>query len=59
MRIAISSDLYFPMTNGVAVFAHNLARGLVLRGHDVLVLCPSMTHHGSGHISKKEGMTTV
>ena len=59
MRIAISSDLYFPMTNGVAVFAHNLARGLVLRGHDVLVRCPSMTHHGSGHISKKEGMTTV
>ena len=23
MRIAITSDLYYPMTNGVAVFAHN------------------------------------
>ena len=28
MKIAITSDLYYPMTNGVAVFAHNLAKGL-------------------------------
>ena len=25
MKIAITSDIYYPMTNGVAVFAHNLA----------------------------------
>ena len=48
MRIAIASDIYYPMTNGVAVFAHNLADGLAHRGHQVLVICPSFT--GKKHI---------
>lgn len=43
MRIAITSDLYYPMSNGVAVFAHNLAKGLASQGHEVLVICPSFT----------------
>jgi len=43
MKIAISTDLYHPMTNGVAVFSRNLAIGLAKRGHDVLVLAPSIT----------------
>lgn len=56
MRIAITSDLYYPMTNGVAVFAHNLAKGLTKQGHEVLVLCPSFT--GRQHREKREGVTT-
>ena len=35
MKIVITSDLYYPMTNGVAVFAHILARGLAKQGHEV------------------------
>lgn len=57
MKIAITSDLYYPMTNGVAVFAHNLAKGLAKRGHEVLVLCPSF--NGKKHRTKQNGVTTV
>lgn len=57
MRIAITSDLYYPMTNGVAVFAHNLAKGLARQGHEVMVICPSFT--GKRHRTKKDGVTTV
>ncbi len=57
MRIAITSDLYYPMTNGVAVFAHNLAKGLARQGHEVMVLCPSFT--GKRHRTKRDGVTTV
>ncbi|MBO7132458.1 glycosyltransferase [Candidatus Saccharibacteria bacterium] len=41
MKIVIATAVYYPMTNGVAVFSRNLAMGLVKRGHEVLVLCPS------------------
>ncbi len=57
MRIAITSDLYYPMTNGVAVFAHNLAKGLAKQGHEVLVICPSF--NGKHHRAKRDGVTTV
>lgn len=57
MRIAITSDLYYPMTNGVAVFAYNLAKGLASEGHEVMVLCPSFTR--KKHRSKKDGVTVV
>ncbi len=57
MRIAITSDLYYPMTNGVAVFAHNLAKGLAERGHDVLVICPSFS--GRRQKVKKGRITTI
>lgn len=56
MRIAITSDLYYPMTNGVAVFAHNLARGLAKQGHEVMVICPSF--NGKQHREKRDGVTT-
>lgn len=57
MRIAITSDLYYPMTNGVAVFAHNLAKGLAKQGHEVMVICPSFS--GKHHRTKQDGVTTV
>jgi len=43
MKIVIATAVYYPMINGVAMFSHNLARGLSARGHEVLVLCPSQT----------------
>lgn len=52
MRIAIASDIYYPMTNGVAVFARNLARGLARAGHEVLVISPSF--NGKFHIDTDE-----
>ena len=57
MKIAITSDLYYPMSNGVAVFAHNLAKGLAKQGHEVLVICPSFT--GKRHRTKRDGVTTA
>ena len=57
MRIVIASDIYFPMINGVAVFAHNLALGLAKKGHEVMVICPSFT--GKKHRTTKDGVTTV
>lgn len=52
MKIVISSDVYYPMINGVASFSRNLAAGLHKRGHDVLVLAPSIT--GKFGIEKDE-----
>ncbi len=43
MKIVVSSDIYYPMINGVAVFSRNLAAGLTKRGHSVIVLAPSTT----------------
>lgn len=59
MKIAIASDIYYPMTNGVAVFSHNLANGLAKRGHEVLVIAPSF--NGKYHITKdaETGVKTV
>lgn len=55
MKIAITSDLYYPMTNGVAVFAHNLAKGLAKQGHEVIVICPSFK--GKPYKEKRDGVT--
>ena len=57
MKIAIASDIYYPMTNGVAVFAHNLANGLAKAGHEVLVLAPSF--NGKYHVDFENGVKTV
>ena len=54
MRITIATAVYYPMINGVAVFSHALARGLVKRGHEVLVICPSQTGHN--HIEIQDGV---
>jgi glycosyltransferase involved in cell wall biosynthesis len=43
MKIALATDLYHPMINGVAVFTRNLALGLAQRGHEVVVAAPSRT----------------
>ena len=55
MKIVIASAVYYPMINGVATFSHNLAAGLVKRGHEVLVLCPSQT--GKNYVENQEGVT--
>lgn len=52
MRIVISTDLYYPMINGVAMFSRNLAFGLSKMGHEVLVLAPSIT--GDSYIEDDE-----
>jgi glycosyltransferase involved in cell wall biosynthesis len=43
MKILIAADLNYPVINGVASFTRNLARGLAVRGHEVLVVAPSQT----------------
>ena len=43
MKIVIASDIYYPMINGVAAFSRNLAAGLHKRGHEILVVAPSIT----------------
>ena len=57
MKIVIASDIYYPMTNGVAVFSRNLAMGLVKRGHEVMVICPSF--NGKYHVDYDNGVKTV
>lgn len=58
MKIAIASDIYYPMINGVAVFAHNLANGLAARGHEVMVICPSFTGRRHVEVDPETGVTT-
>lgn len=55
MRIVISSAAYYPMINGVATFAHNLAEGLAQKGNEVAVICPSFT--GKKYVEKKDNLT--
>ena len=57
MKILIATAVYYPQVNGVAVFAHNLALGLVRRGHEVVVVAPSLD--GKKHIKNEEGVRTV
>ena len=54
MKIAIATAVYYPMTNGVATFSHNLATGLARRGHEVMVICPSQT--GKNHTEMIDGV---
>ena len=51
MKIVISTAVYYPMINGVAVFSHNLAEGLAAHGHEVIVLTPSQTK--KSHLEKQ------
>lgn len=57
MKIAIATAVYYPMINGVAVFAHNLAVGLAGRGHEVMVICPSQI--GRNYMRTIDGVKTV
>ena len=54
MRIAIATAVYYPQINGVAVFSHNLARGLAQRGHEVIVLTPSQK--GKSYAEEQDGV---
>ena len=59
MKIVISTDIFYPMINGVAVFSRNLAAGLQKRGHNVMVITASLD--GEYKIEKDEefGFTIV
>ena len=57
MKIAIATAVYYPMINGVAVFAHNLAVGLAKRGNEVMVICPSQ--NGRNYTRTVEGVKMV
>ncbi|MDR3297904.1 MAG: glycosyltransferase [Candidatus Nomurabacteria bacterium] len=59
MKIVISTDLYYPMINGVAVFSRNLATGLQKRGHRVIVLAPSITGEFSVEKDPEGGFTII
>ena len=54
MKILIATAVYYPMVNGVAVFSRNLAMGLVGRGNEVIVVCPSQT--GKNYIRTEDGV---
>lgn len=41
MRILLGTDTYHPDVNGASYFTQRLAAGLIERGHEVRVLCPS------------------
>ena len=57
MKVVIATAVYYPQINGVAVFSHNLAIGLVKRGLEVLVICPSQT--GRNYTRTVDGVKTV
>ena len=54
MKIVIATAVYYPQINGVAVFSHNLATGLVQRGHEVMVICPSQS--GRSFVEMQDGV---
>ena len=58
MKIAIASDIYYPMINGVAVFAHNLANGLARAGHEVIVIAPSFNGKYYVEVDPENKVTT-
>lgn len=57
MKIAIASDLFWPMINGISVFSKNLAEQMVARGHEVVVFAPSQT--GDYYIENIDGYRVV
>lgn len=57
MKIAIASDLYWPMINGISVFTKNLAEQMSARGHEVVVFAPSQT--GDFYVEESDGFRVV
>lgn len=57
MKIALASDLFWPMINGISVFTKNLAEQMVLRGHEVVVFAPSQT--GDFYVEETDGYKVV
>ncbi len=54
MKIVITTPVYYPMINGVAMFSYNLAKGLAARGNEVVVITPS--HTCKKHAEIEEGV---
>lgn len=57
MKIAIASDLFWPMINGISVFSKNLAEQMSARGHEVVVFAPSQT--GEFYVEEADGYKIV
>ncbi|MDO4902215.1 MAG: glycosyltransferase [bacterium] len=57
MKIAIASDLYWPMINGISVFTKNLAEKMSARGHEVVVFAPSQ--NGDFYVEEADGFRVV
>jgi len=49
MKILITTDAYYPMTNGVVISTDTLYNQLKLRGHDVRIL--TLSSEGKGYVS--------
>ncbi|MBU0671041.1 glycosyltransferase [Patescibacteria group bacterium] len=50
MKILIAHDTFFPNVDGASYFTQRLAKGLVKKGHDVLVIAPGQkfkSHYGN------------
>lgn len=45
MRIAIFTDTFIPLTDGVVTFITNLSKELAKKGHKVLIICPKYKNH--------------
>jgi glycosyltransferase involved in cell wall biosynthesis len=54
-RVLIGADTYPPDVNGAGYFTHRLAAGLVARGNEVHVVCPSDT--GPSGVEVRDGVT--
>ncbi|MFH0819067.1 MAG: glycosyltransferase [Patescibacteria group bacterium] len=52
MKILIATDIYHPNVNGAAYFTYRLANDLAQRGHDVSVICPSLSMQNTITIDK-------
>lgn len=57
MRIAYLTQPYPPMVSGASIFAEQLATGMALRGHEVLVIAASET--GNPYTERKQNLTIV
>lgn len=57
MKIAIATAVYYPQINGVAMFSHNIAKGLAKRGNEVMVITPSQ--NGKNHTEMQDGVKVV
>ncbi len=53
MKIIIATDFFAPKVDGASISCTNLARGLAARGHEVLVLAPSLDRHN--HTEAQDG----
>lgn len=49
MRVAVFSESYEPIVNGVSVFVATLRDGLIERGHEVYVFAPAFKGHKDAH----------